>query len=73
LHLHEPRGQQKGTGGLGKGPAASGPKFENRQPRRGWIMGPSVGIELFHAGVLYSDLLAKELDLLLEPIIFRLP
>src|SRR5713101_8287592 len=58
------RSHQEDPGGLDGRPAACGTKLEDCQPRYGWIMGSSVCFELLHAGVLYSDLFAQELDLL---------
>src|SRR5207249_2888597 len=59
---------EEDAGGLGEGPPTSGAKFEDRQPLRCRIMGPSVCLELLHAGILDTDLFAKELDLLLQAI-----
>jgi hypothetical protein len=66
------RRHEEGTGGLRKGPTAGGPKLEDGQARRGWIIGPSVGLDLLHAGVLDADLFVQEGDLTLEPFDFRL-
>jgi len=67
------RSYEKDPGSLGKGPAASGSKFQNRQSLGGRIMGASVRLELLHAGILDADLFAKEMDFLLEPVAFGLP
>ena len=64
------RAHQKDACGLGKVPAPRGRKFENRLALRRGIMGASVRLELLHAGILYADLLAKELDFLLQAIPF---
>jgi hypothetical protein len=62
------RSYEEDPGGLGERPAASGPKLKDGQSSRGWIMGASVGFDLLHPGILDTDLLAKELDLLLQAI-----
>jgi hypothetical protein len=72
-----PRGDGEGThekssGGLGEGPAAGCAEFDDRQPGRGWIIGASVGLDLFHAGVLDANLLAQERDLTSKPFEFGL-
>jgi hypothetical protein len=49
---------QEGPGGLGKGPPSSGSKFKDRQARRGRIIGPAMGLDLLHAGVLDAEFFA---------------
>jgi len=66
------RAQLEDAGGLSERPATGGTKFENRQPRGRRIMRPSVGLDMFHPGVLDADLLAQEQDLLPQPVLFSL-
>jgi len=56
-----------GPGATASQKAACLPKFEDGQARRGWIIGPSVGLDLLHAGVLDTDLFAQKGDLPVEP------
>jgi hypothetical protein len=67
------RGHQEDPGSLGEGPATCGPKLEDRQTLGGRIMWTSMRLKLLHAGILDADLLAEQLDLLLEPVVFGLP
>ena len=69
----QPRGDgcrpdEEGLGGLGKRPSADGLEFKDGHAFGGRIVWPSARIELGHASVLDADLLAKEFDLLLEPV-----
>src|SRR5215510_3094718 len=73
IETPHPRGDgewadQENTSGLGESPTPCGAKFEDRQPVSGWIMGPSMGLDLFYPGILDADLFAQELDLLLLAI-----
>ena len=54
------RGHEEGPGGLSKGPPAGGPKFEDSQSCRRWIIKPPVRLDLLHPGVLDADFLARE-------------
>jgi len=64
------RAQQENTSGLGESPTPCGAKFEDRQPVSGWIMGPSMGFDLLHTSILDANLLTKDLDLVLKPVLF---
>ena len=44
------------------------PQLEDRQPRRRRIVGPLLGFDLLHAGVLDADLLTQERDFVPEPL-----
>jgi hypothetical protein len=61
---------QEDTSGLGESPTSCGAKFEDLESRGRRIKGRSVRLELLHAGILDTDLFAKELDLLLLAIPF---
>src|SRR4030095_12298806 len=40
---------QEDSSGLGESPTTGNAKFEDSQPVSGWIIGPSMGLDLFHA------------------------
>ena len=66
------RAYQEDAGGLSEGPATGGSEFENRKPRGRRLIGPPVGLDISHPGVLDSDLSGQELNLLTQPVLFCL-
>jgi hypothetical protein len=64
--------QEKGPGGLGKGPCAGGPKLKNRQPFCGWVIRSPMGLDLLHPNVLDADLLTQQGNLPPQSLEFRL-
>jgi hypothetical protein len=67
------RTYQEVSGGLGERPAADGAKLKDCQSRSWRVVGSSMGLKLLHPGILDADLLAKEMDFLLQPVPFGPP
>ncbi len=65
-------GDEEPPGGLRSGPAAGGPKGEDRQPLDRWVVRAPLGGETGHPGILDADLFYKEGDLLEEAVVFGL-
>lgn len=64
-------GDQEGPGGLSEGPGSRGPQFQDGEALGRGIVGPFLGFEVLHAGVLDADRLAQEPNLLLQAVQFR--